>query len=192
MAENRKISRGHNLEPAEPLSVLNKVGRAVWHLVWMFLFLPTPRQCHAWRCALLRLFGAKLGKDVHVYSSARIWAPWNLEMLDGSGIGEHVDVYCVNKILLKERAAVSQYTFLCTASHDYEYLDLPLITAPIVIGSNAWVTADVFIGPGVTIGEGSIVLARSTVLSDVPPWVVVGGNPASFKRARILRKEGEK
>ncbi len=174
------------LTRAAPFTLRNKVGRAMWNVVWLLLFRPTPRPFHIWRRMLLRLFGAKLGKDTHVYPSTRIWAPWNLEMLDGSGIGEHVDVYCVDKILLREGSAVSQYTFLCTASHDYHRLDLPLVTAPIVIGSNAWVTADVFIGPGVTVGEGAVVMARSSAFSDVQPWTIVGGNPAKFMRTRTL------
>jgi putative colanic acid biosynthesis acetyltransferase WcaF len=177
------------LSSIPPISFRNKVGRLIWGIVWFLLFRPTPRFMHVWRCFLLRLFGAKLGKNTHVYPSARIWAPWNLEMHDGSGIGDHVDVYCVDKILLKEHAAVSQYTFLCTASHDYHHLELPIVSAPIVIESHAWVTADVFIGPGVTIGEGAVVLARSVVLSNIESWSVVGGHPAEFKRIRTLENE---
>ena len=171
------------------LSIGNKIARSVWNIVWLLFYRPTPRPFHYWRCLLLKLFGAKIGKNVHVYPSAHIWAPWNLEMLDGSGIGEHVDVYCVDKIVLKRNAAISQYTFLCTASHDYHRLDLPLVTAPIVIGQDAWVTADVFVGPGVSVGEGAVVLARSSVFSDVAPWTVVGGNPAAFQRIRLLDED---
>jgi putative colanic acid biosynthesis acetyltransferase WcaF len=81
---------------------------------------------------------------------------------------------------------VSQYSFLCTASHDYHRRNLPLITAPIEIGSHAWIAADSFIAPGVTIGEGSVVGARSSVYRDVPPWVVAAGNPATKLKDRVL------
>jgi putative colanic acid biosynthesis acetyltransferase WcaF len=80
-------------------------------------------------------------------------------------------------------ATVSQYSFLCTATHDYHDPLMPLITAPIAIGARAWVAADVYVGPGVTIGEGAVVGARSSVYRNVEPWTVVGGNPA-----RILKK----
>jgi putative colanic acid biosynthesis acetyltransferase WcaF len=61
---------------------------------------------------------------------------------------------------------------------------MPLIVAPIVIESNAWVAADVFVGPGVKVGEGAVVGARSTVISDVAPWSVVAGSPATPRGTR--------
>jgi putative colanic acid biosynthesis acetyltransferase WcaF len=169
------------------LSKANKLARALWGIVWIFFFRPTPRPFHAWRRLLLRAFGARLGKRVSVYQSARIWAPWNLEMEEGSCLGDFVDAYCVDKIRLGRGAVVSQYSYLCTASHDYTDPSRPLVTAPIVIGAQAWVTADVFVAPGVTIGEGAVVTARSSVFADVEPWVVASGNPARVRRPRILK-----
>lgn len=168
------------------LSLSNKLARSLWQLVGALLFRTTPRLFHPWRCLLLRLFGAKLGKAVHVYPTARIWAPWNLEMGDHSCLSEQVDCYCVDKIRIGAHVTVSQYSILCTASHDYTDLDMPLVTAPIMIGERAWVTADVFVAPGVNIGEGAVVLARSNVFRDVGPWVVVAGNPAKPVKARVL------
>jgi putative colanic acid biosynthesis acetyltransferase WcaF len=131
----------------------------------------------------LRLFGASIGKGAHPYPSARIWAPWNLTMMEGSCLGDHVDCYSVDQVTLEPYATVSQYSFLCTASHDYTNPAMPLVTAPIRIGQRAWVAADVFIGPGVTIGEGAVVGARASVFRNVDPRTVVGGNPA-----RIIKK----
>jgi putative colanic acid biosynthesis acetyltransferase WcaF len=138
---------------------------------------------------LLRLFGAKIGKGVHPYPSARIWGPWNLEMGDHSCLSEHVDCYCVDKIHIDAYSTVSQYSFLCTASHDYTEPSMPLVKAPISIGERAWVTADVFIAPGVMIGDGAVITARSSVFSDIEPWVVATGNPAKPMRPRVLKGE---
>ena len=99
-------------------------------------------------------------------------------MEDESCLGDYVDCYCVDKVVLEVGSVVSQYSYLCTASHDYSDLGLPLIRAPIVIGARAWVTADVFIAPGVSVGEGAVVLARSSVFNDLPPWTIARGNPA--------------
>ena len=107
-------------------------------------------------------------------------------MGDHSCLGDGVDCYCVDTIRLGANVTVSQYTFLCTASHDYCRLDMPLVTSPITIEANAWVAADVFIGPGVTVGSGAVVGARSTVLKDVQPMIVVAGNPARTLRKRVL------
>lgn len=133
---------------------------------------------HGWRRFLLRMFGAKMGSCTYAYPSVQIWAPWNLEMQDHSCLSHFVACYCVDRVVLGRHATVSQHSHLCTASHDYNCSDMPLVTAPIVIADYAWVTADVFIGPGVTVGKGGVVAARSTVTRDVAPWTVVAGAPA--------------
>jgi putative colanic acid biosynthesis acetyltransferase WcaF len=169
------------------LSIGNRVVRSLWHVVWLLLFRPTPRLFHPWRCLLLRLFGAKLGKAVHPYPSARIWAPWNLEMGDYACLSEDVDCYCVDKIRIGPNSTVSQYSFLCSASHDYTVEAMPLVIAPITIGERVWIAADVFVAPGVTIGDGAMVAARSSVFSDVPQWVIAKGNPAVAVKPRSFR-----
>jgi putative colanic acid biosynthesis acetyltransferase WcaF len=145
---------------------------------------------HAWRRTILRLFGARVAAGAHPYPAAKIWAPWNLTMEVSSCLSDHVDCYCVAPIRIGAYATVSQYSYLCSASHDYRIPALPLIAAPIVIESDAWVAAAAFVGPGVRIGEGAIVGARATVTGDVAPWTVVAGSPAiprgqrpKFKRA---------
>ena len=165
----------------------HKAMRAAWGVVWLLLFLPSPRPLHGWRRFLLRLFGARIGKAVHVYPSAKVWAPWNLEMDDHACLSFSVDCYCVDRISIGAHATVSQYSYLCGASHDYRDPALPLTPRPIVIGAGAWVAADVFVGPGVTIGDGAVVGARSTVMTDVEPWTVVSGNPAQFLKRRERR-----
>ena len=58
-----------------------KIKRVVWDITAAFLFRPfiTPA-FRKWRIALLRLFGAKVEWDANVYASAKIWAPWMLQM----------------------------------------------------------------------------------------------------------------
>jgi acetyltransferase-like isoleucine patch superfamily enzyme len=51
---------------------------------------------------------------------------------------------------------------------------------PIHIGDNVWIGFDVCVLPGVTIGEGAIIGARSVVVEDVVPYTIVAGNPARF------------
>lgn len=159
-------------------SARNKGARLLWRTVWVLLYRPSPRILHGWRRFLLRLFGAKMGRGTYAYPSVQIWAPWNLEMRDHSCLSHFVDCYCVERIVLGRYATVSQYSFLCTASHDYNCRDMPIIAAPITIEDHAWVTADVFVSPGVTIGKGAVVCARSTVTRDVPAWTIVAGTPA--------------
>jgi putative colanic acid biosynthesis acetyltransferase WcaF len=174
-------------ERCSEFSFFNRLGRWIWGVVHLALFRSSPRVFHGWRRLLLRLFGASIGHGVRVYPSVRIWAPWNLQMHDHSCLGPDVDCYCVAPIRIGAHAVVSQYSYLCAASHDYTLASLPLISAPITIGDGAWVTADVFVGMGVTIGAGAVVGARAAVFNDVPAWTVVGGNPARFIKRRELR-----
>lgn len=172
---------------ASPLSNWNKLGRVIWGLVWLVLFRPSPRLLFGWRRWLLRLFGAKIAKGVHVYPSVKIWAPWNLRMGEYSCLSHFVDCYCVDKITIGAQATVSQYSYLCTASHDTADPHMQLITAPIHIGDSVWICADVFVAPGITLGPGAVVGARSSVFKDVDPWIIVGGNPAKFIKPRIIK-----
>jgi putative colanic acid biosynthesis acetyltransferase WcaF len=164
----------------------SKAARLLWSIVWLFLFRTSPRFLRGWRRWLLRIFGARIGRGVYVCPSARFWAPWRVEIGDHSWVGDHVDCYSVDTLRIGSHAVVSQYAFLCTAEHDIADPSFSLITAPIHIGDGAWLAADVFVGPGVTVGEGAVVGVRSTVLRDVEEWTVVGGSPARFIKKRVL------
>lgn len=150
----------------------------------MLLYRTSPTPLHGWRRMLLRLFGARIEAHAHPYPRARIWAPWNLHMGAHSCLADDVDCYCVAPIKLGSHATVSQYSYLCSASHDYRDPAMPLVTAPIIIADEAWVAADVFVGPGVHIGEGAVVGARSTVIGDIPAWTFAAGTPAQPRGTR--------
>ncbi len=166
---------GHT-SPSYGLS--NRLRRVAWHLVYLLLFRPTPRPLHAWRAVILRAFGAQLGHRVHVYPRVKIWAPWNLELHDESCLGDEVNCYSMAKITLGRRAIVSQGAHLCTGTHDYADPNFQLYALPIVIGERAWVCTEAFIGPGVTIGDRSVVGARAVVIKDMPEGMVCAGHPA--------------
>jgi putative colanic acid biosynthesis acetyltransferase WcaF len=168
------------------LSFRNQLARACWGLAWSIFCRLSPRPFHGWRRAWLRLFGARVHRTAAIYPSARIWAPWNLHMGARSALGDLVDCYNVDRVTLEEDAIASQQAYLCTASHDISDPNRHLVTAPISLGRSSWVCAGAFIHPGVTIGEGAVVGARSVVTKDVAPWTVVAGNPAKFIKPRVM------
>ncbi len=168
-------------------SAVNKMTRLLWGVVWLFLFRPSLWFCHAPRRVLLRLFGARVGRGVQVMPSVQIWAPWNLSIGDFSTVSHGVDLYNVDRIEIGAHATVSQRAFLCTASHAIDHPNMPLITAPIKISDGAWVCAEAYIHPGVTIGTDAVAGVRSVVLHDVPDRQVVGGNPAKLIRERKIK-----
>ncbi len=170
-----------------PHGLKNKALRVLWRMVWLLLYRPSLRPMYAWRRFLLRLFGARISRLARPHASARVWAPWNLHMDDYATLSPDVDCYNVAPVRIGSHSTVSQYCFLCTASHDFEHPNMLLTSAPIDIGSQVWVCADVFVGPGVTIGDGTVVGARSSVFRDLPKWKVCVGSPARPVRDREMR-----
>jgi putative colanic acid biosynthesis acetyltransferase WcaF len=142
---------------------------------------------HPWRRFLLRLFGAKVSSTAGVYGSARIWYPANFEIGDRAYVGRQVKVYCMAKITLNAYALASQGAHMCAGTHDIEDPDFQLKTAPIVIGERAWIAAEAFVGPGVTVGDGAVLGARACAMRDLEPWTVYVGNPARILRRRNIR-----
>ena len=163
----------------------NRLGRLFWHLAYLLLFRPTPPFFHAWRCWLLRRFGARIGSSCHVYNDVQIWAPWNLVMDNYSCLGPRVICYSMAPISLGQRCVVSQGVHLCTGSHDYQSENFQHYTRSISIGADVWICAEVFLGPGVSIGNGAVIGARAVVTRDQPSWMVCAGNPCLPFKARI-------
>ena len=173
----------------DSLTVFNKFARLGWNVfyVLLFRFLGGP-VFRYWRSFALRLWGAKIGRRCAISASAKIWAPWNLEVGDYVAIGPRAEIYDVDKIVIGSNMTVSQDAYLCTASHDISQLKKPLVTKPIKLGDSAWIAARAIVLPGVTIGEGAVVAAGAVVTKDVEPWTVVGGNPARFIKKRELKE----
>lgn len=124
---------------------------------------------------------------VDVYPTVKVWAPWNLTLGSYVAIDDQVNLYSAAPITIGTKVAISREALICTASHDVTRPDRPLTTAPITICDGVWIGARATVLPGVTIGEGAVVAANAVVTKDVPPWVIVGGNPAKIIKKRELR-----
>lgn len=168
-------------------SLLNRVGRVAWYFGSRLLFRPfVPNIFRKWRCTVLRLFGAEIGHNSNVAASVKIWAPWNLVLGNSSCLGPKIDLYNQGKIVIGNNTIISQKTYLCASSHNFEMFSFPLIEKPIYIKDRVWVAADAFIGPGAVIEEGAVVGARAAVFGTVKAWTIVGGNPAKFIKIRKM------
>ena len=164
-------------------STIEYAGRILWSLVHP-LFRYSPRICFGWRRLLLRAFGARIGKRVRIYGSAHIYLPWMFSIGDDSAVGEHALIYCLGPVKIGNKVTISQRTHLCAGTHDYRNPSFPLIRSPITVEDDAWVCADAFVGPGVTVHQGAIVGARAAVFKDCDPFTIYGGNPARALKAR--------
>ncbi|MDP1797021.1 MAG: hypothetical protein Q8K78_06050 [Planctomycetaceae bacterium] len=174
-------------ECPSPHSFANKLGRVAWGIVWCLLFRTSPRMAYGWRRTILRLFGARIGRNARIAPTVRIWAPWNLNIGEEASLGYAVDCYCVDQITIGAHATVSQEAFLCSATHDVTDPHMGLVTAPITIEDQAWVCARAFVGPGLRIGRGAVVGACAVATRDVAAWDIVVGNPARVIKQRVLQ-----
>lgn len=157
----------------------NRIRRLIWSTVYTLLFRTSPRPLHKWRALILKAFGAKLGKGVHIYPSAKIWAPWNLKVGDHVGIAGGTTIYNMDLIQIGSYSVVSQGSHLCGGSHDYNSKNFQLYAKPIILGEHVWICAEAFISLGVTIPDGVVVGARSLVTKSIPEsWAVYAGQPA--------------
>jgi len=161
----RKYSRREQM-----LRVLWELGR------WLLILSPQP--CYRWRRVVLRLFGARVGRQARVHQSTVIYMPWNVELGDWSSIGPGVFIYSLGRVRIGHRATVSYRSHVCAGTHDFTEPTLPLLKPAVTIADDAWVGTEAFIGPGVTVGRGAIVAARAVVVKDVESLTVVGGHPA--------------
>ena len=162
------------------------LGRWLWALVQTTLFRWSPRPLHGFRARLLRLFGADIREPNHVviFPTAKVTFPWKLVLEPRAMVGPNVTLYNLAPITFRRGATASQNCHLCAGTHDFLVWSMPLVTAPIVIGENVWLAADVFVGPGVSIGELAVVGARSVVVRDLPARTICVGNPCRAVKDR--------
>lgn len=158
----------------------------LWWLVQAVVFPLSPHNFNRLRCWVLRLFGARIGKEVLIRPTARFTYPWKIAIADNSWIGDDVVFYSLDRIEIGSHCVISQKCYLCTGSHNIGDRAFSLITAPIVIENGVWIATDCFIGNGVRIGANTVVGARSSVFRDLPPQQVAWGSPCSCHYRREI------
>jgi putative colanic acid biosynthesis acetyltransferase WcaF len=159
-------------------SVGNRLRRVLWNLAWLLLCRFTPRPLHAWRAFVLRCFGARIAGPSFIYPTCTIWAPWNLVCAGHVTIGVHAEVYNPAPIHLGSHVILSQQSYLCGATHDYNDAAFPLLAYPMRLGAYAWVCARASVAPGVNLGEGAVLGLGAVATRDLDPWSLYLGNPA--------------
>jgi putative colanic acid biosynthesis acetyltransferase WcaF len=167
-----------------PWSGGERFMRVLWEFCWITFCAWTPKPLNEWRLFWLRVFDAKIDGKPFVHQRARIEIPWNLTLHDRACLGDRANVYSLGPIEIGARATVAQEAYLSTGSHDFSKPEMPLVTAKITIGEDAFVGARAFVLPGITIGARSVIGACSVVTRDVPENVIAAGNPCSVIKTR--------
>lgn len=156
----------------------------MYKMIDLLFIKTTPKFLHVWRVFLYKLFGAKIGLDVKISSSAKLLYPWNIEIGDYCWIGDNVELYSVDKIKIGNNVAFAHNIFVATAAHDVYKATFETIRKPITIEDEVWISSNVFINMGVRIERGVVVGSASVVTKDLPEGYICVGNPAKALKKR--------
>lgn len=110
-------------------------------------------------------------------------------MEDDTCLANETNIYNMAEITIRKRAIVSQGSHLCAGTHDYRDKNFQLYALPITIEAEVWLCTECFIGPGVIVGEGTVIGARAVVTKNTEKWMVYTGNPAKAIKKRIIKNE---
>lgn len=168
-----------------------RVKEALWLAVRLCLFELCPFSLSALKRAVLRAFGAKIGRGVTIKPQVKITFPWKLTVGDYAWLGEEAWLLNLEQIVIGHHACISQRAFLCTGSHNYKLASFALIVKPIVLEQGAWVGANAWVGPGVTIGSHAVLSAGSVTARSLDAWGIYQGNPATRVKKREIAEPGQ-
>ena len=163
---------------------------ALWLIVSRVLFQWCPFCLSPFKRSVLRLFGAHVGKGVVIKPEVKITFPWKLTLGEEVWLGEESWLLNLAPIIIASNACISQRAVLCTGNHNYTSPAFDLITAPIQVGQGAWIGANAFVSPGVSVGGHAVLTAGSAATKDLEPYGVYQGNPAVLVRQRQITARG--
>ncbi|MEP6936820.1 MAG: DapH/DapD/GlmU-related protein [Chthoniobacterales bacterium] len=184
MAEPQIVNPDQTSAYASPWGIDERMLRLLWEFCWFVLCRWTPKPANPWRLFWLRVFSAKIEGTPFVHQRARIEIPWNLTLHDRACLGDRANAYSLGEIEIGAGATIAQEVYMSTGSHDFAQSGMPLVTAKITVGDDAFIGARAFVLPGITVGARSIVGACSVVTRDLPGDVIAAGNPCKILRPR--------
>ena len=187
VTEPLDAARSRAIKGGASFSLGNRIERVLWGLAWLVLARFTPPLLHGWRRLVLRAFGAKVGRGARVHGSVAIWLPRNLELGEYVLIGPGARLYDQGAIAIGAWSVVSQRAHLCASTHRLDDPDFQLECRPVAVGQRCWVAAEAFVGPGVVMGDGSVLAARGALFESTEADGIYRGNPATLVRRRTHR-----
>lgn len=166
-----------------------KLVRVIWHFINALFFASALLPSYRLKRSLLRLFGAKIGRNVVIKPGVSVKAPWMLEIGDNTWVGEKAWIDCLGPVKIGANCCISQGAYLCTGSHDYREPTFDLIIRPIVIEDGAWIACRATVTQGVTVGTHAVLAAGSTLSHDAEAWMIYRGTPATPVKRRVMNSD---
>jgi putative colanic acid biosynthesis acetyltransferase WcaF len=162
----------------------NKLIQILWYFTNVVFLKSSWLPVSGFKVALLRMFGAKIGKQVNIKPSVNIKYPWRLSVGDYSWIGENVWIDNLDQVTIGKNCCISQGALLLCGNHDYKAEAFDLITGPIILEDEVWIGANATVCPGVTCHYRSILSVGSVASKDLEKASIYRGNPAEIVRRR--------
>ncbi len=148
--------------------------------IWISSYLPS----NAFRCFMLRLWGAKIGKGVALHHGLQVRCARRLVIGDDCYVAEDVVLDARGTLSIGDSVSVNSGVQVWTAQHDWRSEDFAYTAAPVDIANHSWISARVVVIPGKSIGEGAVLAAGAVVTKSIPAWSLAGGNPAKVLAPR--------
>lgn len=156
-----------------------------WYLVSMLFFRSGLIPFSSILVFILKLFGAKIGKDVRIKPYIYIHYPWRLIIEDHAWLAE-CRIENLGEVKIGKNACVSQHAMLLTGNHNYKSTNFDLIVKPIILEEGAWVGAKAIVCPGITLKSHAVLTAGSVATKDLEPYSIYQGNPAVKIKERAI------
>jgi len=160
--------------------------RALWYCV-NFVFFKSFFPFYGAKCFLLRLFGARVGKNVIIKPHVSIKYPWKLVVGNNVWIGEDVWIDNLALVSLGNNSCISQGALILCGNHNYKRSSFDLVVGEITIDEGAWVGAKAIVCPGVKMGNHSLLTVGSVATSNLDEYWIYQGNPAQKLRVREIK-----
>jgi putative colanic acid biosynthesis acetyltransferase WcaF len=165
----------------------SRLLRVLWHFVGSPLVFSYWLPFSSVKVKLLRLFGARIGKNVTTKPGVLVKYPWHLVVGDDCWLGERCWIDNLTTVHLGNDVCISQGAYLCTGNHDWSDPSFGLMISPIQLNDGSWVGANALLGPGTVLGHCAVVSAGSVITGIIPDYEIYAGNPAKFVKRRMIR-----
>jgi putative colanic acid biosynthesis acetyltransferase WcaF len=159
---------------------------ASWMIVSALFFNHPLAVFSSFKCILLQLFGARVGKRITIKTSVNIKYPWLLEIANDVWIGEKVWIDNLAHVYIGNNVCISQGAMLVTGNHNYKSPLFDLKLANIILEDGVWLGAKSIVCPGIICRSHAVLSVASVATKDLEAYTIYQGNPAEKIKERLI------
>ena len=160
--------------------------RSLWYFTNSLFLINPLNPSNSLKVFFLKLFGARVGKGVHIKPGVNIKYPWLLEIGNHVWIGEKAWIDNLTRVKIEDHVCLSQGAMLLTGNHNFKKSGFDLMIGEIHLEEGVWIGAQAVVCPGVTCKSHSVLTAGSVATTSLDAYWIYQGNPATAKKQRII------